>query len=34
MVLLVAMVFDVLRVVLEGFLVAIVGLVVDCVGNQ
>jgi hypothetical protein len=34
MVLLVAMVFDVLRVVLEGFLVAVVGLVVDCVGNQ
>jgi hypothetical protein len=34
MVLLVAIVFDVLRVVLEGFLVAIVGLVVDCVGNQ
>ena len=34
MVLLVAMVFDVLRVVLEGFLVAAVGLVVDCVGNQ
>jgi hypothetical protein len=34
MVLLVAMVFDVLRVVLEGFFVAVVGLVVDCVGNQ
>jgi hypothetical protein len=34
MVLLVAMVFDVLRVVLEGFLVAVVGLVVDYVGNQ
>jgi hypothetical protein len=34
MVLLVAMVFDVLRVVLEGFLVAVVGLVIDCVGNQ
>jgi hypothetical protein len=34
MVLLVAMVFDVLRVVLEGFLVAVVGLVINCVGNQ